>query len=73
MCRFWAQYWIIATPREASGPVSGGSIMIFAGGSLAPASGITAVSRQTSVAFCATAVIAHNNVAVIVVEKIHFD
>jgi hypothetical protein len=63
--------WIIATPREASGPASGGSITVFAGGSLAPASGITGVSRQTSVAFCATTVMAYNTMAVIVVEKIH--
>jgi len=55
-------YWIIATPREASGPASGGSITIFAGGSL-PVSGITGAGRQMSVAFCAIAVIAYNTMA----------
>src|SRR4026209_1780712 len=62
-CRFSAQYWIIATPREASGSASGGSMTIFAGGSLA--SGITEAGRHLSVAFCATAVVAYKAMAAI--------
>src|SRR4249919_3839885 len=61
--RFCAQYWITTTPREASAPASGGSMMIFAGGSLALASGITGAGRHLSVALCATAVVAHNTTA----------
>jgi hypothetical protein len=55
--------WIIATPREASGSASGASMTIFAGGSLALASGITGAGRQMSVAFLATAVIAYDTMA----------
>jgi len=62
MCRFSAQYWIIATPREASGSASGGSMTIFAGGSLV-VSGITGAGRQLSLALCAIAVVAHNTIA----------
>jgi hypothetical protein len=72
MCRFWAQYWIIATPREASGPASGGSMMIVAGGSL-PVSGITEAGGQMSVAFCAIAVIAYNTMAATDSRDVHFE
>jgi len=64
MCRFSAQYWIITTPREASGPASGGSMKIFAGG-CSLVSGITGAAPQVCVALCATAVMAHNTMAVI--------
>src|SRR5687767_7310121 len=50
---------MIATPREASGSTSGGSMTIFDGGSL-PVSGMTAAGRQLSIALCAAAVLAHN-------------
>lgn len=36
---------------------------IFAGGAVAPASGMTGASRQLSVAFCAIAVVVHNTIA----------
>jgi hypothetical protein len=52
---------MIATPREASGPASGGSIKIFAGGSLA--SGMTPAGRHLLLALCAADVNAHNNMA----------
>jgi hypothetical protein len=53
---------MIATPREASGSASGGSMTIFAGGSL-PVSGMTCGGLQLSVAFCAAAFIGHNRMA----------
>ena len=46
---------------------------IFAGGSLALASGITGAGRQMSVAFCAIAVIAYNTLAATYSEDMPFE
>jgi dihydrodipicolinate synthase/N-acetylneuraminate lyase len=62
---FWTQYWIMTTPRDASGPGSGGSATIFAGGS-GVVSGITWASPQLSVTLCAAALIENSAVAEIV-------
>src|SRR3982751_3185576 len=70
-CRFSAQYLIIATPRNASGSASGGSMTIFAGGS--PVSGITPAGRHLSLAFCANEVIAHKNMTAIDSSGTPFD
>jgi len=48
--------------RKARGRASGGSMTIFAGGSLA-VSAINGAGRQMSVAFCAIPVIAYNTMA----------
>src|SRR5271169_4377948 len=71
-CRFSAQYWITATPREASGSASGGSMTIFAGGSVV-ASGITGAGRHLSLAFCATAVMAYKTMAATASRNVAFD
>src|SRR5690242_15596090 len=60
MCRFSAQYWIIATPREARGSASGGSTTIFGRGCSLLASGIIDAGLQLSLALCAPAAIACN-------------
>jgi len=46
---------------------------IFAGGSLALASGITGAGRQMSVAFCAIAVIAYNTMAATYSRDVPFE
>ena len=46
---------------------------IFAGGSLALASGITGARRQMSLALCATAVIAYNTMAATDSRDVPFD
>jgi hypothetical protein len=61
---------MIATPREASGPASGGWMTIFAGGSL-PMSGITWGEPQPSLALCAAAGIAHNAMAATDSRNVH--
>src|SRR4051794_1251121 len=65
MCRFSAQYWIIATLREASGSASGGSMTILAGGCSPPASGIIGEGLQLLPALSAAAVMAHTATAAI--------
>jgi len=62
-CRFWVQYWMITTPREASGWASGGKMTIFAGGSV-PLTGMTVVGPQVSLCFeLASALIASTTTA----------
>jgi hypothetical protein len=56
---FSAQYAITTTPREARGWGSGGSITIFAAGSV-PVSGMTPAGLHVCVALCARAVLAHS-------------
>src|SRR5215475_5354843 len=61
MCRFSAQYWIMATDRAASGSASGGSTTIFAGG-CSPVMGIIETG-QWSVTLCANAGVMHSTTA----------
>src|SRR3954471_8052824 len=63
MWRFCAQYSMIATPREASGPGCGTYTVIFALGS-SIVSGITEAGAQFSRMLCAAAVIANNRIPV---------
>jgi hypothetical protein len=61
---------MIATLREASGSASGGSITIFAGGSVS-VSGITRAGLQLSVGVWAAAVAAYNTIAAARNEAFH--
>jgi dihydrodipicolinate synthase/N-acetylneuraminate lyase len=63
---------MMTTPREASGPASGGSTKSFAGGS-GLVSGITWVSPHSSDALCAAALTENSATAVADSSKILFE